>query len=72
MKTKYFVYAVIIAFAIRIVLNLTFPVIAIRTDLDPITYRLIAGGANAFVFFSIVGLLLKIFRYHNKKDFLNS
>ncbi|WP_347923687.1 hypothetical protein [Pontimicrobium sp. SW4] len=43
-----------------------------NTKMEPLTFGIIGGGINILVFLSIVGLLIKIFRYQNKKDFLNS
>ena len=72
MKAKYLVYLVIISLILRIGLNLSMPIIATNTDIDPLTFGFIGGGINILVFLSILGLLIKIFRYHNKKDFLNN
>ena len=72
MKAKKLVYLVIISLILRIGLNLSMPIIVTKTDIDPLTFGFIGGGINILVFLSIIGLLIKIFRYHNKTDFLNS
>ncbi|ARV10503.1 hypothetical protein BTO05_13000 [Winogradskyella sp. PC-19] len=72
MKAKHLVYLVIIGLVLRVGLNLVMPIIAINTEIDPLTFGFIGGGINILVFLSIVGLLMKIFRYHNIKDFLNN
>ena len=70
MKAKYLVYLVIISLILRIGLNLLMPIIV--TKIEPLTFGFIGGGINTLLFLSILGLLIKIFSYHNKIDFLNS
>ena len=72
MKAKYLVYLVIISLILRIGINLSMVLISINTEIEPFTFGLIGGGINILVFLTIVGLLIKIFRYQNKNDFLNS
>jgi len=72
MKAKHLVYLVIISLILRIGLELLMPIIVTKTEIEPLTFGFIGGGINLLVFLSILGLLIKIFRYHNKTDFLNS
>ncbi|WP_460219357.1 hypothetical protein [Psychroserpens sp. MEBiC05023] len=72
MKAKYIVYLVIISLILRIGISLSMPLLATNTEIDPLTFGFIGGGINILVFLSIVGLLIKIFRYQNKNDFFNS
>ena len=72
MKAKYFVYLIIVSFVLRLGTNLAMPFLLTNLKIDPITYGFIGGGINLLIFFSVVGLLVKIFRYKNKTDFLNN
>ncbi len=72
MKAKYLVYLVIISFILRIGINLAMPLLIDSLKIEPLTYGLIGGTINILVFLSVAGLLIKIFRYHNKNDFLNT
>ncbi|WP_439334428.1 hypothetical protein [Thalassobellus sediminis] len=72
MKAKYLVFLVVICLILRIGLNLLMPIIVTKTEIEPLTFGFIGGGINILIFLSTVGLLIKIFRYHNKADFLNS
>ncbi|GAA4279994.1 hypothetical protein GCM10022260_04150 [Gaetbulibacter aestuarii] len=72
MKSKYFVYLIIISLVLRLATNLAMPFLLTSLKIDPITYGFIGGGINLLIFFSVVGLLVKIFRYENKTDFLNN
>ncbi len=71
MKAKYLVYLVIISFILRIGMNLVMPLLLLNLKIEPITLGLIGGIINVLIFLSVAGLLIKIFRYHNKVDFLN-
>ena len=72
MKAKYLVYLVIIGLILKIGLNLSMPLILTNTKMEPLAFGFIGGGINILTFLSIVGLLIKIFSYQNKSDFLNS
>ncbi len=72
MKSKYLVYLVIVSLVIKIGIRLSIPYLAQHTKIDPFNFGLIGGGVDIIAFLSIVGLLIKIFRYENKSDFLDS
>ncbi|WP_439151201.1 hypothetical protein [Winogradskyella sp.] len=72
MKAKFLVNAIIIGFLLKMAFNLSMELLLSDLKIDIITYGLIGGAINLFLFVSVAGLLIKIFRYHNKKDFLNS
>ncbi|SEG21015.1 hypothetical protein SAMN05421847_1746 [Halpernia humi] len=72
MKAKYLVYLVMISLILRILLNLSIPLIFNNTKIEPLTFGFIGGGVNLLILLSIIGLLIKIFKYQNKNDFLNS
>ncbi len=71
MKAKYFVYAIIFFSVLMTVLRLAITFI-ISLNIDSFTYGLIAGTVRILFYLSLIGLIVKIYRYHNKKDFLNS
>jgi hypothetical protein len=48
------------------------PFLITTMKIEPLTYGFIGGGINILIFVSVIGLLIKIFRYKNKNDFLNS
>ncbi len=76
MKTKYFVYTLIICYAIKIGMAILQDYIVeyliLDLNIEPLELGLIAGIPNLLILISIIGLIVKIFRYHNRKDFLNS
>ncbi len=72
MKAKYLVYLVIISFILRTGMNLAMPLLIDNLKIEPFTFVLISGTLYILVFLSVAGLLIKIFRYHNKHEFLNN
>lgn len=72
MKAKYLVYLVILSLTLRVGINLMLPFLAKNGKMEPFTFGYIGGGINILIFVSIIGLLIKIFKYQNKNDFLNS
>ncbi len=71
MKAKHFVFLVIFFAILMTTLRLAIAFI-ITLNIDSFTYGLIAGSVRILFYLSLIGLIIKIYRYHNKKDFLNS
>ena len=72
MKTKYFIYALIVGFALRIVMTALRAYLLLDLQMDLFTHALLSGIPGLIMTLSFIGLLIKIYRYPNKEDFLNS
>ena len=71
MKTKYFIYLVILAFFIRALFTLSSRYL-LDLGVSPFDLGLYGGVMNIFFAICLIGLLVKLFRYHNKSDLFNS
>ena len=76
MKTKYFVYTLITCYLVKIGMavfqDYIVEFLIIDLNMNPIELGLIEGIPNLLILLSVIGLIIKIFRYHGRKDFLNS
>ncbi len=76
MKVKYFLYLLIISYitkiAIAIFEDFIVEIFIIDLKIEPITLGLYTGIPRLLILISVIGLIFKIYRYHNKEDFLNS
>ncbi len=76
MKVKYFIYILIICWLIKTVLAVfqeqVITYLIEELNFEPIELGLLAGIPNLLFYISLLGLLIKIARYKNKSDFLNS
>ncbi|GAA4968725.1 hypothetical protein GCM10023315_17930 [Algibacter aquimarinus] len=76
MKTKYFIYTLIIFWLIKIVLAVFQDKIVEyfigNLKIEPFELGLYAGILNLIFYLPLIGLLIKIALYKNKLDFLNS
>ena len=76
MKTKYFIYILMVFLLIKIGLRVFQVFIAeyfiLDLGIEPFDLALFAGGLNFLFYIPLIGLLIKIALYRNRSDFLNS
>ena len=72
MKAKYFIYLMVIFWSLGYVVQLFSYKLLTDFEIEPFDYGLIAGGINLLLFLSVIGLLIKIFSYKDRHEFLNS
>ncbi len=74
MKTKHYLIVFICSFSFNILYSLLNPILrsnkSLRENQELFVY--LVGFSTILVFISFIGLLIKIYKYEHKNDFLNS